>query len=63
MEAEIGEEAVGNRKCRTTYRVKVKSKTTGQWRWGFIGCNRRQMERAVKLYKVKFGATAKIVKA
>jgi len=56
-------EAMGKRKCRTTYRVKVKSKATGRWRWGFVGCNRRQMERAVKLYKDKFGETAKIVKA
>lgn len=56
-------EPMAKRKCRTTYRVKVKSKKTGRWRWGFIGCDRKQMERAVRLYKEKFGETAKIVKA
>lgn len=54
---------MAKRKCRTTYRVKVKSKTTGRWRWGFVGCSRRKMEQAVRLYKEKFGETAKIVKA
>lgn len=56
-------ETMAKRKCRTTYKVKVKSKKTGHWRWGLVGCNLKSMRRAVELYKEKFGEKAKIVKA
>lgn len=60
-ESHVEDEAMTKSKCRTTYRVKVKSKTSGRWRWALVGCNRKNMERAVRLYKEKFGETAKIV--
>lgn len=49
------------RQCRTTYRLKVKSKKTGQWRWALVGCNRRAMEHAVRFYRERFGEEARIV--
>jgi hypothetical protein len=49
-------------KCRSVYRLEVKSKKGKKWTSSIFGCHRKSIEAAAEFYRQKLGKDVRVVR-